>query len=225
MSAFLPIKESPGIERFLLYAYSTTFIISGITMLFRKTARLGAMIAFFLFLLALIYPHLVYLFRDFSNPGQWTVVGETLAYVAGALILVGIFSSNVKGRDRVLPVPKNKIQTGRILFAISLLIFSVQHFKYGQFIATLIPDWLPLREPLAYLVGVFFLIAFFSFLLNKKTQIISALMGFMFLFWVVCLHAPRVIAHPNKENEWTSLFIAVGFCGIFFMLVDVDDKK
>ena len=225
MSTFLPIKQSLTLGKILLYAYSCLFLICGITLMIDKTARLGARIAFFLFTIAIIYPHLYNLITDLHNPGPWSVFGETLAYSAGGLIAIGLFSPNPAAKDKVLPYPKNKIAAGRVLLASAILIFSIQHFMYGEFIAKLIPDWIPFQIFWAYLIGLVFLTASISLLLNIKTQLASFLLGFMFLFWVVCLHAPRVITNPNKETEWTSLFIALGFCGIFLMLDSACQQK
>jgi hypothetical protein len=41
----------------------------------------------------------------------------------------------------------------------------------------------------------------------------SALLGLMFLLWVVIVHAPRVAAAPHNANEWTSAFVALAMAG------------
>ena len=225
MSAFLPITQSNNSGIILLYGYSSLFVISGVTLLFNKTARAGSLLAFFLFFLSILYPHLFNLISNPQSVSEWTVMGETIAFCGGALIAVGMFSGNASARDRVLPLPKNKTTAGRILFAISLLICGIQHFMYAEYIAPLVPAWIPFREFWVYFVGVAFFAGFISLLFEIKTQLASALLGFMYLFWVLCLHAPRVITYRNKETEWTSMFIALGFCGIFFMLVSPNELK
>jgi len=52
----------------------------------------------------------------------------------------------------------DKITTlGRIFIAIALVVFGVQHFMYGVFVAGLVPAWMPGRLFWAYFVGAAFL--------------------------------------------------------------------
>ncbi len=224
MSAFLPIKLSDHVRTFLLYFFSTLFVVAGVMMLFNKTARGGALTAV-LFAVFILYPDLINLISDPKNPGYWTVFGETLAICAGALIVTGVFTHPAGKRNAVLPFPKNKLAAGRILFACSLIVFAVQHFMYANYIDTLIPAWIPAPLFWAYFVGVAFLAGSISLFIRVKTKLASILLGFMFLFWVIFLHGARVSANPQKETEWTSLFIAVAFCGIFFLLASASSRK
>jgi uncharacterized membrane protein YphA (DoxX/SURF4 family) len=224
MSAFLPIKISSHSRIFLLYFFSTLFVFAGLMMLFNRTARGGALTAV-LFSVFILYPDLINLISDPKNPGYWTVIAETVAICAGALIIIGIFTPNTTARDRALPFPKNKLVAGRILFACSLIVFAAQHFMYADYISTLIPSWIPAPVFWAYFVGIAFLAASISLFIRIKTRLASALLGFMFLFWVFFLHAERVTSNLQKETEWTSLFIALAFCGIFFVLASVSPRK
>jgi uncharacterized membrane protein YphA (DoxX/SURF4 family) len=224
MSAFLPIRISSHSRIFLLYFFSSLFVFAGLMMLFNRTARGGALTAV-LFAIFILYPGLINLISDPKNPGYWTVIAETLAICAGALIITGIFNRNTTAPDRALPFPKNKLVAGRILFACTLIVFAVQHFLYADYISTLIPTWIPLPVFWAYFVGIAFLAGSISLFVRIKTRLASALLGFMFLFWVFFLHAERVTANPQKETEWTSLFIALAFCGIFFAIASVSPRK
>src|SRR6266851_4263384 len=54
----------------------------------------------------------------------------------------------------------DKSQTvGRIFVAVSLVVFGVQHFLYGGFVAGLVPAFMPGRLFWAYFVGVAFFAA------------------------------------------------------------------
>lgn len=102
---------------------------------------------------------------------------------------------------------------GRLLFAVPLLVFAVQHFLYAAFIATLIPAWIPARLFWAYFVGCTFLAASVSIASAWRGRLGATFLGAMFGIWVVILHAPRVYAAPHNGNEWTSLFVALAMCG------------
>jgi uncharacterized membrane protein len=102
---------------------------------------------------------------------------------------------------------------GRIFVAISLMVFGVQHFMYGGFVAGLVPAFMPGRLFWAYFVGVAFFAAAGGILYEKLARPAATLLGAMFFFFVVLLHIPRIALHSRDGNEWTSGFVALAMCG------------
>src|SRR5882757_10338240 len=99
----------------------------------------------------------------------------------------------------------DKNQTvGRIFVAVSLVVFGVQHFIYGAFVAGLVPAWMPGRLFWAYFVGVAFFAAAAGILYQRLARPAATLLGVMFFLFVVLLHIPRIAAHSSDGNEWTS---------------------
>jgi len=137
------------------------------------------------------------------DPGPWTSGFELLALCGAALVLAGAHTS---------------IKLGRVLFAVSLVVFGVQHFLYAHFIATLVPSWILGHLFWAYFVGIAFVAAALSIATQIKIDLAATWLGVMFLLWVVVLHLPRVAAALHKGNEWTSLFVALAMSGGAFML-------
>ncbi|HEY8735207.1 MAG TPA: hypothetical protein VIL90_11615 [Puia sp.] len=224
MAGFLPVDEHLPGRRFFLYLVSIVFLAGGLAMLPVKTARRAYLLTGFIFLLLLIYPHLIQLLNDLHNPGPWTSTAETLAFCGGAFCIASgfIYSSSAKNSGPLFP---KLLKTGSIFIAVSLVIFAVQHFMYADFIATLIPSWIPLKLFWAYFVGAAFTATAISILINLKARLACTLLGFMYLFWFIFLHAPRVMTDTHKEPEWTSMFIALGFSGIFFSLASHNSIK
>ena len=108
----------------------------------------------------------------------------------------------------------DKITTlGRIFIAIALVVFGVQHFMYGVFVAGLVPAWMPGRLFWAYFVGAAFFAAAAGILYQRLARPAATLLGVMFFLFVVLLHIPRIAAHPSDGNEWTSGFVALAMCG------------
>jgi|SRR6185437_7447715 uncharacterized membrane protein len=217
LSSLFPIPDSLPARKIVLYIVSALFILSGAGIIVFKENK-AALTAGLVLLLLLIYPHLFSLLKNLHNGGEWAVFGETAAFCGGAFIL----AEQVTGR-KTDPAGGSRfwsasMKAGPLFFGIALLIFGVQHFLYAKYIATLIPHWIPFPLFWSYFVGVAFIAGAASILLKIRTRLASSLLGFMFLFWVIFVHAPRVMANPHTETEWTSLFVAMGFCGIFFTL-------
>jgi uncharacterized membrane protein len=210
MEGLLPVSDKFPARKLFLYITSILFLFGGLGMIARSSYPFAARYIGYVLLFLCFVPHLINLVTDIKNPGPWTSIAENAALCGGAFILSGY------GK---LPA------RGRILFALSLLVFAVQHFRYAEFIGGLIPDWIPQKVFLAYFIGIAFLAGAISILTHIKTRLACSLLGFMFLFWVIFLHAPRVATNLHKETEWTSFFVALAFCGIFFVIAGLSSKK
>ncbi len=147
------------------------------------------------------------------DPGPWTVLFELLALGGGALVIAASFPPPPPGRWVY-----RLADAGRILIAISLVVFAVQHFIYAGFVATLVPAWIPERLFWAYFTGTAFVAAALSFVAEKMGWLAGFLLGTMFLIWVLVLHIPRVAAAMRNGDEVTSLFVALAMSGIGFAL-------
>jgi uncharacterized membrane protein len=211
MKGFLPMPESLPERSFILNLISTLFVAGGLAMCISKTMSRAALLISSLLFILFIYPHLAGLLSDIHNPNPWTGTAENLALAAGALIIAGDTSKTNPPSGS-----SNLSRTGKMLFALSLIVFAVQHFMYADFIATLVPAWIPFKLFWAYFIGVAFSLSFISLLTNIQIRLSSAMLGFMFLFWVIFLHLPRVAVATHIEPEKTSMFIALAMCGIFF---------
>jgi hypothetical protein len=144
------------------------------------------------------------------DPGPWTSGSELIALAGAAWVLAG--------------APPT-IKLGRILFAVPLLVFGIQHFLYAGFIATLVPAWIPGHLFWAYFVGVSFVAAALSISSQIRAGLSATCLGIMFLLWVLILHLPRVAASPHNGNEWTSAFVALAMSGGAFLVAGSSKKN
>src|SRR5437899_12172791 len=102
---------------------------------------------------------------------------------------------------------------GRIFVAVSLVVFGVQHFIYGGFVATLVPAFMPGRLFWAYFVGVAFVAAAAGIFVEMLARPAATMLGVMFFLFAVLLHIPRIIGKSGDGNEWTSRLGALAMCG------------
>jgi hypothetical protein len=179
-----------------------------VTSLSIATERQAGIILVGFTVVLLFYVEIIYWQRlvvNIHNPGPWTSSAELICIAGAAFLIAGNFLAGKFGARAKL--------VGRMLFALPLLVFAVQHFLYAGFIATLIPVWIPARLFWAYFVGIAFLAASASIATRITGRLGAILLGAMFLIWVLIVHAPRVAAASHNANEWTSLFVALAMCG------------
>ena len=182
-----------------------------------KARAAGALLAavLFVYVVAIFAPRVA---ASPRNPGSWTSGAELLCLCGAALVAGGMTPSRSTGSPAT-EHGKALAEAGRILYALPLIVFGIQHIMYGQFVSTLVPAWIPARLFWAYFVGVAFFAASAILLLNIKRPLAAALLGLMFFTWVVILHAPRIILAMHA-NEWTSGVVALAMSGGALLLTD-----
>jgi len=207
----------PG-NPFGAYFMTIALLAAGAAIATGKMRRPAAALLSALLLLRFAFLHLPGLIMHSHDPGPWTSSFEILALCGAAMVLAyaGPFEGPRAGPTNAsMGVLAN---VGCFLFAISLVIFGVQHFMYAKFVATLVPAWIPARLFWAYFVGAAFFATTLSLITRVMARLAATLLGIMFLIFVVTTHIPRVAAARSNGNEWTSAFVALAMAGSAFII-------
>jgi uncharacterized membrane protein YphA (DoxX/SURF4 family) len=207
----------PG-NSFLAYPIGIALLAAGLSIATNRRARLSAFLLGFVFLLCVL---LIWVPRAAARPlsgSVRTVVFETLAFGGSALTLAGLLPEEEWFVGRWESAVNGLIKSGPYLFAVSSVVFGIDHFLALDFVASLVPTWIPGGLFWAYLTGTVFITAGISIATGWMARWGATLLGTMFLLWFLLLHAPRVVSaslshDPNSPNEWSSAFIALGMCG------------
>lgn len=156
--------------------------------------------------------------------GTWTNNLKELALAGGAFIIASAYDVLPGQRSSLLlPPSKTLLTTGRLFFSITLVVFGADHFVYRDFVAGLVPAWMPGHLFWTYFAGIALIGSGISLMLNLKLIPVGFLLGAMLFLWLVLLHIPRAIADPvtGNGNEITSVFQALGFSGMAFTIAAV----
>jgi uncharacterized membrane protein len=213
----------PGLATWA-YITGAALIITAVLITFSKRARTVAIVLGILFFLLFLF-HAYY--QLFLGPysfhlGLWTNALKELAFSGGAFVVAASFADDESFADN-----KQLLTLGRIFFSIMLIAFGIDHFLYTEFVATLVPSWIPGQTFWTYFGAIALIGSGVCILLKIKIRLVSFLLGIMLLLWFVLLHIPRAIADPNLEkgNEITSVFQALAFSGIAFVATALFSKK
>ena len=205
-------------NQFLAYLTAIALLAGGLCIVVNFRVRLTATLLAILFLLDVLFFQLSLVVVSPMNLSVRTVCFEGLAISGSALTLAGTLCT-VGSRSRPWGrIAEKLIKSGPYLFAVSSVVFGIDHFLILDFIASLVPAWLPWHLFWAYLTGTAFIAAGISIATKWLDQWAAFLLGTMFALWFLILHSPRVVialrSHdPNAPNEWSSAFIALGMCG------------
>jgi uncharacterized membrane protein len=137
---------------------------------------------------------------------------EPLAISGAAFVLAGMVPNRHLSASQLIS-PHREVDLGRVLFALPMVVFGIQHFLYADFVASLIPHWIPGHLFWVYLTGSGFIAAALSILARVYARLGATMLGAMFLFWALFLHAPRVAAAIRNGDEWSSAFVALTLSG------------
>jgi uncharacterized membrane protein len=193
------------------YVLSIALIAASIGLVSQRQSGAAAFLAaLILARVLLIYmPSLAANIREEDN---WTNVGELLAMCGASLMLTGRhrLGGRVDGWENTI---LGLVRAGRVLFAVTLVVFGVEHFVSARGVAGMIPSWVPAPLFWAYFVGVAFFAAAAAIITNVQTRLAAMLLGAMFLVWVLVLWAPGVVAAPGDGGEWTNTFVTLAMSG------------
>jgi uncharacterized membrane protein YphA (DoxX/SURF4 family) len=202
---------------FLAYLLGIALLVAGLGIATNNRARLYAFLLGFLCLLCAL---IVWLPKNVVHPlaGPRTLLFETLAFSGSALTLTGVLPAEKWFRGRWESIINGLIKCGPSLFAVSLLIFGLDHFLFLDNVASLVPTWLPgSGVAWAIVTGLVFIFAGVNIATGWMSRWGSLALATMFLLWFFVLHLPGSVRAslspiPETPNRWSSAFIALGMC-------------
>lgn len=207
-----------------VYIFSIMMILAGFAIILEKSARTVAGLLGVIFLVLLITFHIPYqVENNLHFLGGWSDAFKELAFSGGAFIV----AASLPKERGISSFIDSLLPAGRFLFAITMIVFGIEHFIYVPFVAMLVPAWIPGHTFWAYFAGVALILAGGAIFINVLLKPAAMLLGIMLFLWFIMLHIPRAIADPHSGsgNEWTSVFEALAFSGIALLLASGVKRK
>ena len=88
---------------------------------------------------------------------------------------------------------------GRILFAIPIAIFGLNHFLFLDFYIGEVSSFIPLGPYTIILTGIFLILASLSIVFNKYVKVSAMLLSALLLIFILTIHIPGLFdADPLK---------------------------
>jgi uncharacterized membrane protein YphA (DoxX/SURF4 family) len=197
----------------LAWVTGMVLLIAGLKLVINLQTRVTAIFlgTLFLFFVLVLEVH-----RTIASHFELrTITFETLAIAGSALMLADSLSANLADG----PALRLLLKSGRYFFAISCLVFGIDHLMVLSFIASLEPYWMPFKMFWALFTGLGFIVTGICIIAKRFGRLSSTWLGIMFLIWLVVLHLPRTLGlsraggGPHAPEEWSSTFIALAMCG------------
>lgn len=211
VSGLQPVSDSLPLKSFWVYSTAVFLVVTGVCLLAGRYVPQAALALCAMFLVWLALIQLPILISTPRSGTAWVRMAETLALAGASMALAGM----------ALPAHRYArplIGIGRYCFGVALPVFAATHFIWADFVADLIPQWIPARLFWAWFTGFAHLLAGLAIVFNVKARLAATLAGIMYGSWALILHAPRVANDPGNQGEWTSLFVAIALCGSAWLI-------
>lgn len=158
--------------------------------------------------------------------GAWENAAKELALAAGAWVAGGAaFGSGATRADGGLAqrgglMAGGARTVGRVLFALTIISFGVDHYLYAHEATAYMPLWIGHKLFWLYFTGTCLLGSGIAILLKINVRLFAGLLGLMIFIWVIIVHFPKATAAPIAVNggEIVSGLIALAYCGIAFIV-------
>src|SRR6185437_14149392 len=125
----------------------------------------------------------------------WGMVGAGVVALVAGLVLV-------RARFRAASGAGKLIVLGPVFEAVSLAMFSAEHFLAAKLLSTIVPKWLPGPMFWTYLFGVALGLAAISFVVWRGVRWSSVLVAVFFLLVVFTVDLPNLAKGLHDRFFW-----------------------
>jgi uncharacterized membrane protein YphA (DoxX/SURF4 family) len=206
---------------FCAYVTGAVLIVAGVCIAIKKFGRFASAVLSVGFFLCVLLMHLPRVEAILQDGVERTRAFETLAICGGATLVAASLPRKGVHLATFDDIVDKAAEFGRFFVAVSMAIFGLDHLLAARFVAGLVPSWIPWHLFWVYFTAFGFFAAAISMATKKFVSLVEALLGLMFLLWVVLLHVPRVAANLHNGAEWNSAFVALAMCGVALVAIGV----
>jgi uncharacterized membrane protein len=209
------------------YLSGCILIVSGLLIILHKKAEWAAIFVGTMILICSFFlRHLPDMIGNSWEGILWNINAyKSFVFFGGALIVAASFFREKDYRLNKTFTNDLLIRIGRIILSFFLVLSGTAHFKFADFVPSLIPDYIPGHTFWTYYSGTALIAAGAGLIFKGTREWASALSGLMIFLWFILLHIPRALSTPGVYDEWMGVCESLAFSGILFLLTGLFHRK
>lgn len=207
-----PVPKTLAFKTELAWTSGAFLLLVGVGLLIGPAAQIAALslgvywLGWSLLKLPLALTHI-------DNVGAWLGFCESLTIAIGGWAL---FSPRGQGAAS----GGASLTGARLLLGACLVEFGLSHFVYLKITAGLMPDWMPLKTPLAMLTGAGHIAAGLALIANVVPRLAATTEAVMMLAITLMVPAAGLVADPISRPQWTALFVSLPLAGAVWAMAE-----
>lgn len=211
-------KDFPGRE-ILVYLCAIISLVSGVGLLWQRTAALATRVLLFSFLLWLLLMRLPGFFHGFAVDVYWPAC-QTAVMLAAAWVLYTWFATDWDKQRLGFAASENGLRIARVVYGLALMPFGLAHFTYLKQTTVLVPGWLPWHVAWAYLTGIIFIAAGIAVIIGVYARLAAALLTLQMGLFLVLVWIPKIAEGSMNAFQWGEAVVTCALTSAAWVVTD-----
>jgi len=201
-----PVPKSVPAREVLAYLCAFISLVSGIGLLWRRTALVAARLLLVYFMFWLLVFRVPHMFTSFTVNAWWASC-QTTVMVAAAWVIYTWFAADWDKKHVGFATAEKGVRIATTLYGLALIPFGLAHFMYLKVTADLVPGWLPAHVAWAYFTGATFIAAGVAVLIGVYARLAAALAALQLGMFTLLVWVPIVAAGANA-SQWAEFIVS-----------------
>jgi uncharacterized membrane protein len=218
-----PVPKGVPAREVLAYLCAFIYLVSGIGLLWRRTAAVASrvLLAYLLLWLLLIRVPQIFILHP-TLLAAWGF-GKTAVMVAGAWVLYVWFAGDLDRQRVGFGTGDQGLRIARALYGLALIPFGLAHFVYLKETVVLVPRWLPSPVAWAYFTGGAFVAAGVAVLIGVFARLAAMLSAVQMGLFALLVWVPIVAAGHISAFQWGEVVVTVALTAAAWVVADSYD--